>query len=105
MVAAPEPSSHNQLKSLNSFSVSLLTGVTPHQYLITLRLRRAATALRTTSEPVAATAFELGFGDLSTFNARFAASSAPVRSGFGAAHWFFSAVPSARRNSNFPQAG
>ena len=54
-----------------------LTGMTPHQYLIALRLRRAATALRTTSEPVAAIAFEVGFGDLSTFNARF-------RTAFGA---------------------
>lgn len=46
-------------------------GVTPYQLLLNMRMRRAAVALRTTSEPVAAIAFASGFGDLSTFNARF----------------------------------
>jgi transcriptional regulator GlxA family with amidase domain len=46
-------------------------GVTPYQLLLNLRLRRAATALKTSVKPVAAVAFDAGFGDLSTFNARF----------------------------------
>jgi AraC family transcriptional regulator len=44
-----------------------LTGVTPHQYLITARLRRAALALASSRRPVIAVAFDAGFGDLSTF--------------------------------------
>ena len=75
-----------------------LTGVTPHQYLIALRLRRAATALRTTLEPVAAIAFEAGFGDLSTFNARF-------RSAFGASPQRFRRRPMVlqRRSERAPE--
>jgi AraC family transcriptional regulator len=46
-------------------------GVTPYQLLLNLRLRRAAMALKTSAEPVAQVAFAAGFGDLSTFNARF----------------------------------
>ncbi len=46
-------------------------GVTPYGYLLGLRLRRAAVHLSTTAAPVAAIAFEAGFGDLSTFNHRF----------------------------------
>lgn len=48
-----------------------LVGVTPHQYLLSARLRRAAVMLRTSDHPVSAIAFECGFGDLSTFNAQF----------------------------------
>lgn len=46
-------------------------GVTPHQFLIGLRMRRAAVRLATTPAPVAAIAYEAGCGDLSTFNRRF----------------------------------
>jgi len=46
-------------------------GVTPYQLLLNLRLRRAASALRASPAPVSAIAFAAGFGDLSTFNARF----------------------------------
>jgi AraC family transcriptional regulator len=46
-------------------------GVTPYQLLLNLRMRRAATALKSTTAPVAAIAYASGFGDLSTFNARF----------------------------------
>jgi AraC-like DNA-binding protein len=49
-------------------------GATPHQYLIATRLRRAAARLSETSESVTAIAFDCGFGDLSTFNARFRAA-------------------------------
>lgn len=51
-----------------------LVGVTPYRFTLDLRLRRAAVALRTSAEPVAGIAFGAGFGDLSTFNARFRAS-------------------------------
>jgi transcriptional regulator GlxA family with amidase domain len=44
-----------------------LTGQTPRQHVIATRLRRAATALRTTRKPVTAIAFEVGFGDVSHF--------------------------------------
>jgi AraC-like DNA-binding protein len=48
-----------------------LTGVTPHQYLISIRLRRAALALASSRRPVIAIALDSGFGDLSTFNKSF----------------------------------
>jgi AraC family transcriptional regulator len=50
-----------------------LTGVTPHQYLISARLRRAALALVSSRRPVIAIALDSGFGDLSTFNKTFRA--------------------------------
>ena len=51
-----------------------LTGLTPHQYLISARLRRAALALTSSRRPVIAVAFDAGFGDLSTFNKTFRAA-------------------------------
>jgi len=51
-----------------------LTGSTPHQYLISARLRRAALALASSRRPVIAVALEAGFGDLSTFNKTFRAA-------------------------------
>jgi AraC-like DNA-binding protein len=51
-----------------------LTGVTPHQYLISARLRRAALALASSRRPVITIALEAGFGDLSTFNKAFRAA-------------------------------
>jgi AraC-like DNA-binding protein len=51
-----------------------LTGVTPHQYLISARLRRAALALASSRRPVIAVALDSGFGDLSTFNKTFRAA-------------------------------
>jgi AraC family transcriptional regulator len=50
-----------------------LTGMTPHQYLISARLRRAALALASSRRPVIAVALDAGFGDLSTFNKTFRA--------------------------------
>lgn len=44
-----------------------VVGVTPHQYVMRTRLRRAAVALATTDAPITAIAFAHGFGDLSTF--------------------------------------
>jgi len=49
-------------------------GATPHQYLTSIRLRRAAARLRGTTESVTAIAFDSGFADLSTFNASFRAT-------------------------------
>lgn len=51
-----------------------LTGLTPHQYLISARLRRAALALASSRRPVIDVALDAGFGDLSTFNSRFRAT-------------------------------
>jgi len=53
-------------------------GLTPYQFLLNTRLRRAAHSLLSTAAPVSAIAFDSGFGDLSTFNAAF-------RARFGAA--------------------
>ena len=50
-----------------------ITGSAPYEYLLGLRLRRAAQRLRASDEAVAAIAYDAGFGDLSTFNARFKA--------------------------------
>jgi AraC family transcriptional regulator len=50
-----------------------LTGVTPHRYLVSARLRRAALALASSRRPVIAVALDAGFGDLSTFNKTFRA--------------------------------
>jgi AraC family transcriptional regulator len=49
-----------------------VVGMTPHQFILHTRLHRAAVRLRRTSEQVSAIAFAAGFGDLSTFNRRFA---------------------------------
>jgi AraC family transcriptional regulator len=51
-----------------------LAGVTPHQYLISMRMRRAALHLASSRRPVLAIALDSGFGDLSTFNNRFRAA-------------------------------
>jgi AraC family transcriptional regulator len=48
-----------------------LAGVTPHQYLISARMRRAALRLASSRGPVLDVALDSGFGDLSTFNKRF----------------------------------
>ncbi|MGH8516685.1 MAG: helix-turn-helix domain-containing protein, partial [Panacagrimonas sp.] len=44
-----------------------VTGVTPHQYLLRSRLRRAARLLAAGDLPVTEVALETGFGDLSNF--------------------------------------
>jgi AraC-like DNA-binding protein len=48
-----------------------IVGMTPYQFLLNMRMRRAAVRLAMSPEPVSAIAFETGFGDLSTFNGRF----------------------------------
>lgn len=49
-----------------------IAGMTPHQYILHTRLRRAAVDLRRTADGIAEIAFAAGFNDLSTFNRRFA---------------------------------
>jgi AraC-like DNA-binding protein len=44
-----------------------VTGVSPHQMLLRLRLNAAAVKLRTTQEPVTGIAYGVGFEDLSNF--------------------------------------
>ena len=48
-----------------------VVGMTPHQYVLHLRLTHAAHRLLTTDEEISSIAFDTGFGDLSTFNHRF----------------------------------
>jgi len=50
-----------------------VAGVTPHQYLLRLRLQRAAVRLRTEPTKVVDIALESGFGDVSNFNRTFRA--------------------------------
>jgi AraC-like DNA-binding protein len=54
-------------------SFRAVVGMTPYQFLLSLRVRLAANRLIVTPEPVANIAFAAGFGDLSSFNARFRA--------------------------------
>ena len=46
---------------------ALVLGVTPHQYLVRSRLRRAARLLADDARPITDVAFDVGFGDLSNF--------------------------------------
>jgi AraC family transcriptional regulator len=50
-----------------------LTGTTPHQYILRLRLRRAAIRLQTEHSSISDIAFDCGFGDISNFNRTFRA--------------------------------
>ena len=57
-------------------------GVTPHQYLIRSRLRRAARLLACDARPITEVAFEVGFGDLSNFVHTFHRAAAVSPRGF-----------------------
>ncbi|SDR11355.1 AraC-type DNA-binding protein [Rhizobiales bacterium GAS113] len=46
-------------------------GMTPHQFVLRTRLQRSAVELRSSDRPVSSIAFDMGFGDLSSFNRRF----------------------------------
>jgi AraC family transcriptional regulator len=48
-----------------------VVGVTPGQYMLRMRLRRAAVRLRRSNDTIAAVALDCGFDDLSTFNRQF----------------------------------
>jgi AraC family transcriptional regulator len=47
------------------------TGTTPHQYVLAMRLQRAALKLARSQEPIAILALGAGFDDVSTFNRYF----------------------------------
>lgn len=63
-----------------------IVGLTPHQYLLGLRLRQAARRLCSSTEPISSIAFDTGFGDLSTFNAGFRARFGTSPGNFRRAH-------------------
>jgi len=48
-----------------------IVGLTPHQYVLRMRMHRTAVRLRRSSDPISTIAFDAGFNDLSTFNRRF----------------------------------
>ena len=48
-----------------------VAGLTPHRYILRLRLHRAAVRLRRSQEAISHIAYDVGFNDLSTFNHRF----------------------------------
>jgi AraC-like DNA-binding protein len=48
-----------------------LAGMTPHQYVLRVRLHRAAVRLRGSAAAISRIAYESGFNDLSSFNHRF----------------------------------
>ena len=48
-----------------------VTGVTPHQYVLRARLRKAALRLADGAERITDVAFDCGFGDISNFNRAF----------------------------------
>lgn len=54
---------------LRSFKAT--TGVTPHQWLLRTRLRKAAEQLATTALPITNVALDVGFADLSNFTRSF----------------------------------
>ena len=71
---AHEPLDHGHMASRSGVSAfhfqrlfARVTGVTPHQYLVRARLRRAAKLLAQGTLPIGAIAYEVGFGDLSNF--------------------------------------
>ena len=50
-----------------------ITGTTPHQYLLRVRLRRAAIRLKVDAARISDIALDCGFGDISNFNRAFRA--------------------------------
>jgi AraC family transcriptional regulator len=74
-----------------------VVGMTPHQYVLRMRMHRAAVRLRRSDEPVSTIALDAGFNDLSTFNRRFrriiGASPTAFRTQRRAAHLPHSMAP------------
>jgi AraC-like DNA-binding protein len=75
---AEEPVALDELAAMAAMSkyhflrvFQAVTGMTPYQFVLNCRMRRAATRLRTSAEPISQIAYAAGFGDLSTFNRRF----------------------------------
>jgi AraC-like DNA-binding protein len=77
MAAMAGLSRHHFLRSFRR-----LVGMTPYRYLLRVRMARAARRLAATRDPVIAIALEAGFGDVSTFNARFRAIFGTTPSNF-----------------------
>jgi AraC family transcriptional regulator len=48
-----------------------VVGMTPHQFILGQRFRRAAVQLRRSTKSISTIAYDAGFNDLSTFNRRF----------------------------------
>jgi len=65
-----------------------VTGLTPHQYVLRMRLREAATRLATGRERILDIALASGFEDLSNFNHAF-------RAEFGVSPRIYRKVPTA----------
>lgn len=63
-----------------------VVGMTPYQFVLETRLREVALRLVRSAVPVSAAALEAGFGDLSTFNARFRARFGVNPTAFRATH-------------------
>jgi len=57
-------------------------GVTPHQYLVRTRLRRAARLLAEEDRPITQIAYDVGFADLSNFVRTFGRAAGMTPSGF-----------------------
>jgi len=72
-----------------------VTGVTPHQYLVRARLRRAARLLAQAEQPIGELAYACGFNDLSNFVRTFRRASGLAPGAFRAA---------TRKDRNFLQA-
>ena len=62
-----------------------VVGMTPHQFILHTRMRRAALRLRWTRDAISDIAFDCGFSDLSTFNRRFRRVMAQSPSAYRAA--------------------
>jgi AraC-like DNA-binding protein len=61
---------------------SRVLGVTPHQYLVRSRLRRAARLLADDARPITEVALDVGFGDLSNFVRTFGRAAGVSPRGF-----------------------
>jgi AraC-like DNA-binding protein len=61
-------------------------GETPHQYLLTRRLERAAALLRNTDHPVADICFEVGLSSVGSFTTSFRRAYGMTPSAYRAAH-------------------
>ena len=69
LASAAGLSKHHFLRLFRRF-----VGMTPYQYVLRARMARAARRLKTSQDSVLVVALDSGFGDLSTFNARFRAT-------------------------------
>jgi AraC family transcriptional regulator len=86
---APEPIDLASLAGMFGLSplhflriFAAVLGVTPHQYLIRSRLRRAAQLLACDARPITEVAFDAGFADLSNFVRTFHRAAAVSPRGF-----------------------